>query len=161
MMKDIINIIAIVVGPIVAVAITLWWQDRKEKRDAKLRLFATLMAHRKSFPPSHEWVASLNVIDVVFADHPQVVALWHELYQIYHNPTATEAQNHKYLELLSQMATVIGFKNLQQTDIDKFYSPQIHKDQYVASTETQAELLRVLKNTSCVATQLKKDDDKV
>lgn len=147
-MKDIINLVAIIVGPIAAVCITLWWQDRKEKRDAKLKLFVTLMAHRKSTPPSPDWVTALNLIDVAFAEHPRVVELWHALYQLFHNQTRTEAQDHKYLELLSEMAVVLGFRRLKQTDIDKFYSPQSHIDQMVAGTKLQAELLRVLEGTS-------------
>ncbi len=72
-LMDIINIIAVIVGPIAAVGVTLWWQQRKEHRDAKLRLFLTLMAKRRTYPPTIEWVDALNVIDVVFADTPQVV----------------------------------------------------------------------------------------
>ncbi len=147
-MKDIINIIAIIIGPIVAVCITLWWQQRKEKREAKLRLFTTLMAHRRAFPPTPEWVAALNLIDVIFADQTRVVALWHEVFQLLHNPSMTQEQGHKYLEMLSAMATSLGFRQLQQVDIDKYYSPQVHQDQLVAQAEMQAEFLRVLKNTS-------------
>lgn len=156
----IISIVAVIVGPIAAVLITLWWQQRKEKRDAKLRLFLALMAHRKSAPPTYEWVAALNLIDVVFANHPQVISLWHELFNMYHNPTSEESQNHKKLELLSQMAQELGFSNLQQVDIDKFYCPSSHKDQLKANAETQAEWLRVLKNTSRVSTEARKTEDK-
>jgi hypothetical protein len=59
-MKDIINIIAVIIGPIVAVAITLWYQGRKEKRDAQHRLFTVLMAHRKSNPPTFDLVNGLT-----------------------------------------------------------------------------------------------------
>ena len=156
-MKDFITILAIIIGPIVAVCITLWWQQRKEKRDAQLRLFTTLMAHRKAMPLTPEWVTALNLIDVVFADNPRVVALWHELYQLFHNPTRTQAQDHKYLELLSEMAAALRFRRLQQTDIDKFYLPQIHINQLVAQAEMQTELLRVLKGTACFLV-MKKDD---
>ena len=123
--RDIISIVAIFVGPVTAVCITLWWQRRKEKRDAKIRLFTTLMAYRKAMPIAPEWVMALNLIDVVFSDHPKVLALWHELYQLFQNPTRTQAQDHKYLELLSEMASVLRFRQLQQTDIDKFDLPRI------------------------------------
>ena len=156
--RDIIAIIAILAAPVTAVSITLWWQQRKEKRDAKHRLFITLMAHRKSFPPTHDWVNALNLIDVVFADHPKVLELWHELYTMFQNPSATQAQGHKYLELLSEMAAALKFRHLQQTDIDKFYSPQAHLDQLQASTEAQTEWLRVLKNTDRFLVEKKKDD---
>jgi uncharacterized protein DUF6680 len=156
---DFISIIAVIVGSITAVVITLWWQQRKEKRDAKLRLFLTLMAQRKSTPPTYEWVSALNLIDVVFTKHPKVVVLWHELFNMYHNPTTVESQNHKKLELLSQMAAELGFKHLQQVDIDKFFCPSAHTDQLKVNTETQAEWLRVLKNTSHLSTEMRNPDE--
>ena len=88
------EILAIFLGPIIAVCITLWWQNRKEQRDAKLRSFTALMAHRKSMPPSYEFTAALNLIDVVFAKNERVVQLWHELYALYQNQRASETQNH-------------------------------------------------------------------
>jgi hypothetical protein len=145
--ESILTIIAILFGPIIAVCITLWWQNRKERRDAKRQLFMTLMAHRKSMPLSYEFVAALNLIDVVFAKDQRVVQLWHELYALYQNPQITETQNHKYIELLSEMASVLGFRKLKQTDIDKFYYPRGHADALNAQIEWQTEWLRVLKNT--------------
>lgn len=45
------------------------------------------------------------------------------------------------------MARVLGFRHLQQTDIDKYYSPRVHGELLVVQAEAQAEWLRVLKNT--------------
>lgn len=156
--RDIISIIAILAGPVSAVCITLWWQQRKEKRDRKLTLFTSLMVRRRAFPPTLEWVNALNMIDVIFADHPKVVALWHELYTMFQNPTTTQAQGHKYLELLSEMAAALGFRHLQQTDIDKYYSPQVHRDYIDAQTKAQYHWLRVLENTERFLVEKKKDD---
>lgn len=151
MFVDIVNIIAVIVGPIFAVGITLWWQQRKERRDAKERLFLTLMAHRRAFPPTTEWVNALNVIDVVFVEHPQVVQLWHEYYVELANPPANQnyqQREHTYLLMLSAMARSLGYRRLEQTDIDKFYSPQAHADQMRLNWQCQAEWLRVLQSTN-------------
>lgn len=113
---DVLTLLAILLGPVVAVCITLWWQNRKERRDAKRHLFMTLMAQRK--PPTYEWVQALNLIDVVFAKDKRVVQLWHELYALFQNQQRTQAQDHKYIELLSEMVSVLSFRKLQQTDID-------------------------------------------
>ena len=150
-LKEYINLVAIVVGPIIAVGITLWWQQRKEMRDAKGRLFLTLMAHRRSNPPSPEWVNVLNVIDVVFADTPQVVQLWHEYFSGLSNPPANQnyqQREHTYLLMLSAMARSLGYRRLEQTDIDKFYSPQAHVDQFSLNHACQTEWLRVLKSSA-------------
>lgn len=156
-----INILAIILGPIIAVIITLAHQNHKEKRDTKMRLFLTLMAHRKSFPPTFAWVESLNLIDVVFAKHPKVVQLWHEYYDYLHEETKDYTKrDHKYLELLSVMAKTLGYKNLQQTDIDKFYTPIAHGDQAALNYKVQIEFLRVLQNTGAFQTFLKEKQDK-
>lgn len=142
------TLVALFLGPLVAVLITLWHQDRAQKRQVKERLFQVLMAHRKSIPPNYEWVNSLNLIDVVYADHPKVVRLWHELYDILvQAPLNEQRRIHKFLELVSAIAYVLGYKNLTQTDIDKFYSPEAHG--WILGTQwgVQTELLRVLKNT--------------
>ena len=55
--------IAIILGPIFAVMITLWYQNKKEKQQHKFLLFRTLMSRRKDFPISQEWVDALNLID--------------------------------------------------------------------------------------------------
>jgi Family of unknown function (DUF6680) len=144
----VLTLIALLLGPTIAVCITLWWQDRKERRDAKLRLFTTLMVHRKFLTPTYDWVNALNLIDVVFADNDNVVKLWHELYTLYQTSNTTaETLNHKYIDLLSAMAKVLHFRKLQQTDIDKFYYPTAHGKQLEAQSEAQAEWLRVLKKT--------------
>jgi Family of unknown function (DUF6680) len=149
---DAINIAAIIFGPVFAVVITLWWQQRKEKRDAKIRLFTTLMAFRKAYPISYEWARSLNLIDVVFADSATVLDQWHQYYAFLQrqnlNPNELQEQNHKYLELMSAMAASLGFRKLQQTNIDKFYIPQLHATQADLNATCQMEWLRVLRSTS-------------
>ncbi len=151
-----ISILAVIVSPIIPIVITLWYHSYKEKRDGKRNLFYTLMAHRKSSPPAYEWVNALNLIDVVFADNPKVLQLWHEYYDLLHTqPPNFALWEHKYIDMLSEVAQVLGYKKLKQTDIEKFYSPVAHGDQLQMNTLLQGELLRVLKNTaSLVVTSL-------
>jgi hypothetical protein len=89
MSMAVLTLLALLFSPIIAVCITLWWQNRKEKRDAKRRLFMTLMMHRKFLTPTYDWVNALNLIDVVFADNSNVVTLWHDLYTLYQTPNTT------------------------------------------------------------------------
>ena len=135
------EIIALLLSPVIAVVITLWWQGRKEKRDAKIRLFATLMAFRRSYPVSYEWANALNLIDVIFFDSPKVLDHWHKYYDNLQDPgnPALQSRTHIYLELMSEMAKELGFRNLQQTDIDKFYVPAVHGNQADLNAESQRE----------------------
>jgi uncharacterized protein DUF6680 len=152
-MKDWLTLVALFLGPTSAVIITLWYQKRSEKRSTQGRLFAILMGHRQSNPPPTEWVTGLNLIDVVFEDHRAVVNKWHELYQTLNHPPEQinmRQVGHLRIELLSEMAVALGYHRLSQTDIDRFYAPQVFATQGALSQELQTELLRVLKATQSV-----------
>ena len=129
-LAETLTVLALIAGPTVAVIITLWHQRRTQKYDAKQRLFLVLMAHRKSNPPTYDWANSLNVIDVVFADSRHVVDKWHEVYDLMSQQQVNWTQwNHAYIELLSEMATALGYQRLRQTDIDRYYTPTAHGSQ--------------------------------
>ena len=157
MPTEIMNIVAVISGPILAVAITLWYQHRKEKQDAKHRAFLLIMAHRKSIPPNYALVEVLNTLDVVFSNNQKIVDLWHKYYALLSQPYSQE-RDHTWLELLSAIADDLSYPTLKQTDIDKFYVPQIFGDQFELQNKLQQELLRVLKNTSALVVTKKEDD---
>jgi hypothetical protein len=157
--RDIISIIAILVGPVTAVSITLWWQQRKEKRDAKMRLFITLMSYRSPtrLGLAPEWVTALNLIDMVFADQTRVLELWHQLFDLLHNPPIQQQQaRHKNIEMLSEMAKVLGFRNFPQVQMDKYYYPESYEAQAQEMAEIRTNLLRVLANTDTLNAVLRK-----
>lgn len=140
--------LAIFLGPLVAVAITLRYQSWKDKRDARQRLFLTLMAERKGVMPTYQVTQALNTIDVVFAGKPRVLRRWHSYYTLLDQPTVGASQTHAWLDLLSEMARELGYKDLQQTDLDKFYLPKGHLDWHEVQMKTALEWIRVLENTS-------------
>ncbi len=80
--EDILNLIAIVIIPIVAVLIGQWLQDRAEKRKDKMYIFKTLMTAR-IYGWTPESVNCLNVIDIVFADDKDVRSAWKDLFDKY------------------------------------------------------------------------------
>jgi hypothetical protein len=137
-------------------SLTLWWQHRKAKRDAKLRVFSTLMMYRRANPPHIEWVNALNLIDIAFFDNEEVLAKWHSLYASFHAQQAgTEPHQHTYLEMLSSMAKDLGYKKLQQTDIDKFYTPQAFATQANANAEFQTLVAGFFANVNNLIEQQK------
>lgn len=142
---------AIFLGPLAGVLFTLWFQSRKDKADQKNKLFLALMAHRKSMPPSFDLVNGLNLIDAVFAKHPKVVELWHQYYDfLCQTPVNWHLAEAKYLDLLSEIARVLGYNDLSQTSIARFYSPIAHGTQTQLNAEIQLELLRVLKESKSI-----------
>jgi hypothetical protein len=157
--KDVVTVIALVAGPVIAVIITLWYQQRRQRYDAKKGVFLVLMANRRSNPPTLEWANALNLIDVVFADNRKVVDKWHDLFKLADQTAINWGQfGHTYIELLSEMAKVLGYRQLQQTDIDRFYAPQAHGTQAALNQELQNEFLRVLKATNTLRIDPKSAD---
>jgi uncharacterized protein DUF6680 len=117
------------------------------------------MAHRRSNPPTIDWANSLNLIDVVFQDDHLVVQKWRELYDLLNHPKdqiSWTQVGHARIELLSEMAAVLGYRRLRQTDIDRFYIPQTIADQSQLQTEIGTEFLRVLKDTKSLHIEPKK-----
>lgn len=152
--------IIIGIGQIIAVAIIpliTWWlgvkyQDRKTKKEAQLRLFLTLMADRKSTPITKEWVDALNTIDVVFQDNKKVRQAWREyLDSLNEKSPHFDRSNSFRLDLLSEMAMALGYKNLKQTEIDRFYSPKYFGSQMSRHEILFKENLRVLSHSKSCA----------
>lgn len=111
---EIINIIAIITAPIVAVCIGQCLQNRQEKRKDKLQIFKTLMTAR-IYGWTVDSVHALNIIDIVFADDKRVREAWADLNDKYHVSDPDE-QHFKKIEnaqykLLETMACSLGYKN--------------------------------------------------
>lgn len=134
--KDILNLIAIVVIPLVAVLIGQYLQNRAEIRKDKMHIFKVLMTSR-IYGWTQESVHCLNIIDIVFADDKKVRDAWMDLYDKYcvENPDETQIkkiQNAQY-KLLETMANSLGYKDkvtwetIQNPYIPKGMLEQINK----------------------------------
>jgi len=120
----------IAVSPIKAVEIGRRLDNEQNKHKAKSDLFLTLFSLRGS-PTHHNYVSSLNQIDIVFEDSHEVLTAWGKLYESLNNPT----QNNVHLtwdllrtELLSEMAQHLGYQKLKQTAIQRNYIPIAHRE---------------------------------
>lgn len=112
--KDILNLIAIIVIPIVAVLIGQYLQNRAEIRKDKMHIFKVLMTSR-IYGWTQESAHCLNIIDIVFSDDKKVRNAWKDLYDKYcvQNPDETQLkkiQNAQY-KLLDTMANSLGYKD--------------------------------------------------
>lgn len=144
-----IEVISILLSPVIAVCVTLWYQSRKEKKDAKLRLFLTLFAYR-GIGLNHNYVVALNTIEVIFHSYPKVIDKWHDYHNILYNTGITnwnDEMRRAHLDLLSVMAKSLGYKKLEQKQIDKHYYPQGWGDEEKENKEIRAELLTYLKKS--------------
>ena len=76
-LNDWLTLVAIVLGPIIAVAITLLVQSRREKRERRLVVARMLMATRH-LPGDPNYSTAVNLIPVEFHDESAVISAYSE-----------------------------------------------------------------------------------
>ena len=156
------QVVSVAFIPIIVWLIGVKYQDRKSKKEAQLRLFLILMANRQKTPISQEWVDALNSIDVVFQDNQRVRHAWRDYLDSLNQKSAHfDNQNSYKLDLLSEMAEALGYKQLKQTEIDRFYSPMYFSSQQSRQEILYNETLRVLMRSKSEAETLSDEDYKI
>ncbi len=109
----IVNIIAVIVAPIVAVKVGQYLQDRTQTRKDKMDIFKTLMANRVGWSTAS--VYAMNVIDIVFTDDMSVRNCWKIYYEklCIQNPDEMQQKQIQtaHYKLLEAMATSLGYKD--------------------------------------------------
>jgi len=147
----IINIVAIILSPILAVIITQRLQNRAKKREDKLNIFKTLMANRNFGWVGRDSVYALNIIDIVFSDSKKVREQWALYYEYMGRPTESISTNTiiiKRTELLEAMAEDLGYKGkVTWVTVQNSYTPKGYTD-YLDSEariyEAQAKIAQLV-----------------
>lgn len=142
---DWIMIAAVLAGPVVAVQLTRYLDERREVRDRKLAIFKTLMATR-AYNVSWAHVEALNRIDLEFErsepKERQVLDAWKAYLDLLGNTQMPPDQwatrrVDLLVELLHKMALVLDY-DFDKTHIkNSTYAPKVHGDM-----EQQQEALR-------------------
>ena len=106
----IINIIAIILSPIIALFISHKVQINHEKRKEKIEILKILMA-RRVLANSIEYVNALNTIDIIFADSSKVKEAYKKLYEAYHQPNYDVSKSQMMLtKLIETIVADVGYK---------------------------------------------------
>ena len=118
-------LVSAILSRIFATIITLWWQNKNQAHQEKVRIFSKLMSKRYDIT-AEECVEALNMIDVVYYKDEKVRNAWHEFKNTTDMPD-TEAKpqviTDKRLKMLEVMAESIGYKNIRWDDIKEYYYP--------------------------------------
>lgn len=158
------QIIAVAIIPIIVWVLGIKYQDRRTKKDAQLNLFLTLMANRKSNPITKEWIDALNTIDVVFQDNIKVRHAWREYLDSLNNKSPHfETSNSFLLDLLSEMSMAVGYGNLKQTEIDRFYLSVYFTNQLKANEDLTQSFQKTLNyiNQSFAQKEIKMNENPI
>lgn len=111
--SEVINVLAIVLSPLIALYVGRKLQDREKNRNDKMLIFRSLMMDR-GLGWSTESVRAFNIIEIVFADDAKVLKQWKKFYQALciQNPNSTQtlAIEKARAEFLVTMAESLGYK---------------------------------------------------
>lgn len=129
MVLEIINVIAIILIPIVAVLIGQWLQNKSEKRKDKMRVFSHLMSYRAFNYTDQYSVNILNSIPIVFYKDADVIEKYKNYIQSLNIKPEDVLQKQKEIEdnktkMLESMAKSLGYKNINWETIQNPYLPQ-------------------------------------
>ena len=163
-LAEILNLIAIIIIPIIAVLIGQWLQTRSEKRKDKMHIFKTLMTSRV-YGWTQESVHCLNIIDIVFADDKKVRNAWKDLYDKYCVQNPDESQLKKIetaqYKLLETMAVSLGYKDkVTWETIQNPYIPKGMLRQIEAQNQSQQAYNNLLLNMQQMLPQSKNPEEK-
>lgn len=129
--------IAVVAGPVAAVLITLWHQDRKSKREQRLTILRHLLAFRV-LPADVNYNHAINLIPMEFADKPSVIVAYKEFIVAANSQGQTVTDDLaantglKLTRLIFEIAHSLGFK-VRETDLQT--------DGYTSSGMVQRDLV--------------------
>ena len=113
----IVNVIAIIAIPLVAVFVGQFLQNKAEKRKDKMQIFQCLMTKRITGWAGLDAVNALNSIDIVFSDCEAVRKQWAVLLSKYRHDIAAQEQYREQCKLLELMANDLGYKDKITWDI--------------------------------------------
>ena len=119
-MTEFLTILALLLGPVLAVCITRYIDKYREQKQRKMALFRTLMQFRQ-WPLHTDYVSALNLIEVEFYRDEEVIKKWKTLYEHFNNPPSQqydEAQQNEFVnkkdkyttQLIEEMAGSLGIK---------------------------------------------------
>src|ERR1700730_4984765 len=139
-LKDWLTLVALILGPALAVWYSVNVERVREKRRAKLWALQTLLSNRHNVF-ADDRLRVLNSIDLIFQDDADVRTKWQSYLAQLSNPSfKTDATfqaegRRRELELISAMALALGYKSLSQMDIDRSYRPELLNTQALLSNE--------------------------
>lgn len=139
----VINILAILFSPIIALWISNKIQEKKEKRNDKLWILKTLMIQRATIQDVN-YVNALNLIDLIFVDSSNVRKAYKELYNEYlkgksMNPEKIHRARTKLIETIVNdlgYKDKITWENIQELYIPEWLVEEIKKRNQITDAQS-------------------------
>lgn len=168
--RDILSIIAIITGPIIAVQMDKFIERNKDKKNRKVSIFKTLMATRGSVV-SHTHVEALNRIILEFSDnnkYKKVINSWEiyldNLQQPFDEkslPLWSEKNNDLLTNLLYEMNISLGYKFDKEKIKKGIYIPKGHITDEREQITLRKTILDVLNGERSIPMSIYQDDNQI
>jgi len=158
-LTNVLMVLAILTGPVIAVQLTRYLDNKKECRGRKLSIFKTLMATR-SYGMSQAHVEALNRIDLEFDSKQKkekaVVDAWKEYLDVLGSSDTMPQEQwqikmpESLVELLHTMATVLDYE-FDKTHIkNSSYAPRGHAQLEYELSEIRRGFLELLEGKRAI-----------
>jgi len=122
-------VIATCAGPVLAVIVTRYIDNSRQRTARKLEIFRALLRSRRA-PLSAEYVSAINLVELEFAGAENVQRAYKNLFDHYQSGSAQKPDWHDRLRalvarLLNAMAKDLGYNEMEQLDVlEGGYLPQ-------------------------------------
>ncbi len=156
--SDWVMILVVIAGPLVAVQLTRYLDNKRESKERKTQLFKTLMGTR-SYTVSWDHVAALNRIDLEFDKNDpkekSVIEAWKAYHDLLNQKNLTAEQwdikrTDLFVDLLYEMARVLNY-DFDKTHIkNSSYSPIAHGTNEEETRQIRQGLIEVLNGTRTI-----------
>ncbi|MHA6684788.1 DUF6680 family protein [Mesorhizobium sp. A556] len=154
------DISAIVIGPVAAVAITLWYQARDRSYQSRFDVFRSLVMWRRH-GTSPDFVNALNLIPVHFFKNTKVMSRRRALMDVFDDPQWLSQDLDTKARLLDRMETVraelireigravrVGIDDLEI--LKGAYAPQGWRDEETLKNRAQIAALNLLEGKTAL-----------
>ena len=132
----VLNLIAVLLIPVVAVIVGQYLQERVQKRKDKMQIFQCLMTCRITGWAALEAVNAINSIDIIFTDNKEIrnqLGVWKSKCR---KDIPSEEQYREQCKLLELMANDLGYKDKITWDIiQNPYYPEGLNQQLTMNTQ--------------------------
>ena len=132
----VLNLIAVLLIPVVAVIVGQYLQDRVQKRKDKMQIFQCLMTRRITGWAALEAVNAINSIDIIFTDNKEIrnqLGVWKSKCR---KDIPSQEQYREQCKLLELMANDLGYKDKITWDIiQNPYYPEGLNQQLTMNTQ--------------------------
>jgi hypothetical protein len=120
--SELVTLIGIIVGPIVAVAMTLLVEAKRRQRDSKIQIMRMIL-NTRHLPADPSYNAAINLIPVEFNNDEKVMSAWKDyISHVRFKPSDENKSGHDTLTIAKQTTMIfqlmknLGF-NLSETEI--------------------------------------------